>query len=494
MVNPFENAVHPGEQRSFTPDDRSLSHSASIQHEALALWQQAALSGRRERLSEPTHIDTGNHAELFGSRADKSVSAETNRDKLMESAARHFKNDPEKLLAFKHDMSAFEDRMGKAGAVDVQKTYAEVQRLLDSPSKIVKEAERVSIASDIIHRAAFSTQSNQGMSNDCVAASLENRLYSRSPAEAAKLVTDTVLTGRFTDTAGRVVTVSHATIANSDGELTADAKKLGLEPRSQGDRIMQAIIRNEEYAAMNSVDGVNAANNGLKYEIGKPTKDNPTGEFVRDYSERPPVDVSISHMGMQADSNAVYSGLSSKTNERDFEFSDPESTGPNVAAFKHKLESMQGQYPLVVVVNPNEEPFASAPGTRGLSDLNHAITVEGYDPNTGMVRYRNSNFGSREQTISADKLFDGMRANLDDSVVAAVAKVFKEHKAEIDQHPERMGTVLYNILNQAEVAQRLQLLKRLEIVAGMKLEHYLSREQERELGIAPTFFESIFGR
>jgi hypothetical protein len=493
MVTPFENAVHPGEQPLLMTGDHSANVNR-VQHEALALLQRASVSSKRDRPTEPAYVDTGNHAELFGRGADAPASAETNRDKLMESAARHLKNDPEKLLAFKRDMSAFEDRMGKAGADDVQKTYAEVERLLDTPSKIVKEAERVSIASDIIHRAALSTQSNQGMSEDCVAASLENRLYTRSPAEAAKLVTDTVLTGHFTDTKGRVVTVSHATIANPDSELTVDAKKLGVEPRSQGDRIMQAIIRNEDYTAMNAVDGPQSANHGRKYEIGKPTRDNPTGEFVRDYSQHPPEDVSMSNMGMQADSNAVYFALSKKANERDFEFSDPESTGPNVQVFKQKLQSMQGQYPLVVIVNPNEDPFASAPGTRGLSDLNHAITVEGYDPKTGMVRYRNSNFGSREQTISADKLFDGMRANLDDSVIAVVAKAFNDHKADIDQHPERMGTVLYDFLNEAEFSQRLQLLKKLEAATGMKLEHYLSREQERELGIAPTFFESIFGR
>jgi hypothetical protein len=491
MVNPFENHVQPGDHAAPKDGDHT-PNSGGIQRESLALMQQALLAGKRDRAPLPTHIDTGNHAELFAS--TEKAAPVTYRDYLMESAARHFKNDPEKLQDFQKDMATFEGRMGKDSIVDVQRTYAEVQRLLDTPSKIVKEAEKVSIAADIMHRAAFSTQSNQGMSEDCAAAAVENRLFTRSPAEAAKLMTDTVLTGHFTDTRGSVVTVSHATIAHPGAQVTADAKAKGVEPRSRGDQIMQAIIRNEDYAQLNAGDDPKMANNGLKYEIGNATLSNPTGEYVRDYSKMPPQDVSDSNTGMRSDLNSVYAGLSTKEQFPDFEIGDPSATGPNVEAFKNKLQSMQGRYPLAIIINPNEEPFATEPGTRGLSDINHAITVEGYDPKTGLVSYRNSNFGSREQTISADKLFDSMRANLGDSVVSGVADALKDHRADIEQHPERIGPVIYDFLNRAEFGQRLDVLKSLEAASGMKLERYLSRAQERELGIAPTFLESIFGR
>lgn len=479
----LEQATRPRESQSET------SHA---QHEALGLLHSRALPSRRNRDAEPAYLDTGNHAELF---SYKGETANPGREALLESAARHFKNDPEKLQALTRDMAAFEARMGTAGAQDVQNTYVEVARLMDTPSKIVKDGEKIGIAADIIHRAAFSTQSNQGMSNDCAAASLENRLYTRSPAEAAKLVTDTVLSGHFTDAQGRVVTVSHATIAHPDYDLNADARAIGVELRNQGDRVMQAIIRNEEYAATNAMMyGPQGVNSGLKYEIGKPTRENPTGEFVRDYSQRPSVDVSINNLGMRSDLNAVYSGLSSKQNERDFEFADPASTGANVEAFKQKLLAMKGQFPLTVIVNPNEEPFASAPGNRGLADINHAITIESYDAKTGVVRYRNSNFGSKELSISVEKLFDGVRANIGDDVIPFIAKAFKENEAEMEKNPQRAGAAIYDFLNRAEFSQRLQLLRRLEAASGIKLEHYLSREQEKELGIAPTFLESIFGR
>jgi hypothetical protein len=382
----------------------------------------------------PTHLDIGTTSQLYGAHAGRSQSAarteraaadsteagrqsgattlslEGARDQALQAASEKFKNDPYALRNFREDSAKFERRMSDTSEhrEEAARTYQQISRLLNGHSAFLSNQECATIASDVLHSASHPTAANQGNSFDCGAASLSNQIYARQPSAAARAVADVALTGSYTDTKGHTISLDHDTIAIHRTELNEEEKHYGVEQRSHGDQILQSIIRNEDLAgAGDSRDGTGQ---GWRYEIHKPTAQNPTGETVIDYTTNPPTDRSRSYIGMRdGGSEGIYQRMTGSDTR--FSLTGHDADGMSLFQFRDRLNSsnMFHQYPLDGTVHMDREPFKSSMGAQSGTGIDHAITIEGYDPKTDTVRYRNSAFGSRQLTMSARELYDAMR-------------------------------------------------------------------------------------
>jgi hypothetical protein len=408
-------------------------------------------------------------------------------EQLIASASRSFNGDASKLAAFENNMNTFEERMKSSSPEDVAQTYGEVKRLLDTSSVIVSDQQRATLASDVMKRAAHPLESNQGNSNDCAAASIENLLYAKSPALAAGYVADVALTGKFTDQQGNVVSVDKETIATQRPEMTDKETKFGFEPRNFGDQVIQASIRNEELALVNARNGISSdGQKGLKYEV-RDGDDfvNKTGEQVIDYSENPPKDVTPDwYSGMQGDDiKDVAAALDPKNSKNSDNLLVGAWSVANVEQLKAALANSEPPYPRILGVNLAQKPFSKPED--GAMDAYHAITIESYDPKTNLIHYRNPNYASRDLTTDADTMYNAMLINRGDGQLTDAGNELKQARASIEKHPGVVRDATYQYLQQTEVAQRKEVLQILSKKSGIDLEQLLNDQQKRELGIAP---------
>jgi hypothetical protein len=133
------------------------------------------------------------------------------KEKLTKQAEEKFKDDPAKLAQFKDNMRLFEERSerDKLSPTETAKTYKEIDRLLEAKGdKPLKPEQRKDLAEQIIRQAADPTIIDQGGHNTCNMATVETRMYTRNPSDAARLVTDVALTGQYVATDGRRVRVN----------------------------------------------------------------------------------------------------------------------------------------------------------------------------------------------------------------------------------------------------------------------------------------------
>src|SRR5581483_3509147 len=109
-------------------------------------------------------------------------------------------------------MARFEQRAAErhppVAPEEVAKTYREVSTLLaDKPDAPVSAEDRVKLAEQVVRQAAVPTSIDQGGNSTCNVTVVEAVAYTKSPAEAAKLVADVATTGQFTSPDGKVYPV-----------------------------------------------------------------------------------------------------------------------------------------------------------------------------------------------------------------------------------------------------------------------------------------------
>jgi hypothetical protein len=470
-----------------------------MQHQHLAGKDVHPANGRAQQV---THLDLGTARDVYGSpastarasdrhppleKADQKVetrepaptpSLRTARDQAMASAAEKFKDDPQKLAQFRTDSADFERRMNQnpGSEAEIARTYQQVVRLLDGHSNIVPDAERVKIASEVMHRAAHPTESNQGNSFNCDAAAISNQLYSHNPSAAARAVADTTLTGSYVDAAGHKISLDHDTIATHRTQQLPEQVATGAEPRSHADQILQAVVRNEALS-INLEDGTAQ---GYRYEIHKPTAQNPTGEFVYDYSTHPRTDRSRYYVGMDTNQEStIYHQMTGEY--REFSVTPYAAGEQTLDQFRRNLQDRKGQYPLDVGVHLDREPFKSSMHGQDGSTIDHAITVESYDPKTDTVHYRNSAFGSRECTISGEALFNAMHMHRSDAEVQATSKQLSALAPRIASEPaaaEDVGRQLGRFLRETEPSQRRAIIDQLRRESGVDIEKLMTPQDQ----------------
>jgi hypothetical protein len=414
------------------------------------------------------------------------------RESLLNAARDKYKNDPKALEAFQQDMNTFEKRMSKwpTLAPEIGRTYGQIEKLLNGHSIDVSDKERVKIAGQVMHQVA-KPQINQGNSEDCLAASLETRLYERAPSQAAKLMADMTLNGGYETTDHRTIRLDQGTIANYRPEVA----NAGQEPRSHASQIMQAVLRNIELDKINQ-----EGTTDLRYEIHPPGGLLDNGERVMDYSKHPAEDVSKTNLGMRfTDAEAVYDKVAGT---KDNGFSTYFYSHQNSDEFKRALDEMarKGKFPATIGVNLLQEPFMSQGGgpwaAVGAAIMSngmpmHAVTINSYDPRTGKIEYTNHVNGSETHSISRDDLFKTMFQPALPGYVDVLAKGINE---EMKKDPSVKANVEHNIstlLTFMQPDQRKQVLEELSQKTGLDLQSQLTREERARLGVESGVFDFL---
>jgi hypothetical protein len=345
------------------------------------------------------------------------------RERLIALAKERFQNDPDALANFQHDMGDFEKRMMATSPIEVQRTYTQLARILNGRSAIVSDENRVKLAQQVMHEAAHPDRDiSQGMSDTCVAASLESRAYTQSPSAAAKMVADIALTGTFTTADGRTITpttgIAHP-YAN-DG--------MDQPGRSFASQIFQVTAMNV-YADM--LNQSQKPPGHYRYAI-TPSSDKgvPFEEHIYDDSKHPPGDVPYG--GVRDDKNVLESMYYKITGKPDQSVVLSGTNVDSLEDFKNKLSqaARAGQFPLVISVYPNNDPVSSEfeeykkspafqqwqkdhPGVDTyLSWSRHAITIQNYDPRTGRVTYLDPSLSHEPRQTEVATLAQGMGVTL----------------------------------------------------------------------------------
>jgi hypothetical protein len=489
LASPADKA-HPGDAPLGSGPSPAQSESIAFM-KATSLGKQPPVDGTTNfspdaaaRKSEPNQLDITPLKELTPQAAATDVQGA--HEQLIASASKSFNSDASKLATFEKNMNTFAERMKSTSPEDVAKTYGEVKRLLDTSSLIVSSKQRATLAADVMERAAHPFESNQGNSNDCAAASIENLLYAKSPALAAEYVADVALTGKFRDQQGNVVSVDKETIATQRSEITDKEKRLGSEPRNYGDQVIQASIRNEELALVNAKNGISSdGQKGLKYEVRDAGVNNKTGEQVTDYSKDPPQDVTPDWFGgMQGDDiKDVAVALDPKNAKGSDNLLIGAWSVANADQFKAILANPEPPYPRILGVDSANPPFSKPDDDQW--DAYHAITIESYDPKTNLVHYRNPNYASRDLTTDADTMYNAMLINRGDGQLTDASNTLKQARGSIEKHPAVVGDATYQYLQQTEVKQRKEVLQILSQRSGIDLGQLLNDQQRRELSVEP---------
>ncbi len=170
------------------------------------------------------------------------------KDALLPDSKQYIK-DPAELKTFQENMQRFEQRAQKEGmgSAQVAQTYQQVDSLLTSVANgNTNNEQRIALAEQIINQAAAPNQIRQGNNNTCGPASIESAAYLRHPDQAARLVADTALTGKYVSLDGVVVKVDPTPQGQS---LTAGGDKVernpGADQRSYASQLFQVTALNE---------------------------------------------------------------------------------------------------------------------------------------------------------------------------------------------------------------------------------------------------------
>lgn len=312
------------------------------------------------------------------------------KEKLTKQAEEKFKDDPAKLAQFKENMRLFEERAerDKLSPIEIAKTYKEIDRLLEAKGdKPLKPEQRKDLAEQIIRQAADPTTIDQGGHNTCNMATVETRMYTRNPSDAARLVTDVALTGQYVATDGRRVRVNPGAHDEARNPNTIDGE------RSHASEIFQVTAVNLH------IDQENRKTNPrgqLRYEQ-HPTQpgSGDTGERIIDYASKPPKvldyhpQIYDENLGNLRD---VYSAITGKKEEGIVIAHDApnvdKSDGVTRISSEQELNDAlaqakkDGKMPLIVTVDTNMEPFwtDSGAGKAGGSGGGHVVTITDYTP------------------------------------------------------------------------------------------------------------------
>jgi len=311
------------------------------------------------------------------------------KEKLTERAEEKFK-DPAQLAQFKENMRLFEERAerDKVSPTEIAKTYKEIDRLLEAKGENpLKPEQRKHLAEQIMSQAADPTTIGQGGQSTCSMATVETRMYTRNPSDAARLVTDVALTGQYVATDGRRVRVNPSAHNESHSSTTKDGD------RSHASEIFQVTGVNLH------IDQENRKTNPrgqLRYEQHsvKPGSVE-SGERIIDYSSKPPKVMSYDpqitreNLGNLRD---VYSAITGKKEDgitivRDSPNSDKSDGVTRIKSEQDLNDALaqakrDGKMPLIVAVDATVEPFwtDSGSGTAGGSGGGHVVTITDYTP------------------------------------------------------------------------------------------------------------------
>ncbi|MBA3992225.1 MAG: hypothetical protein C0469_01775 [Cyanobacteria bacterium DS2.3.42] len=192
------------------------------------------------------------------------------------------KLNPERRDRIYRRMEEFETRARNEHltAAQVDATYEQIQRLIQTPSASLTEEQRLNIAEQTISMAADPTSIDQGMHDTCGAAVVEVRTYMRHPEKAIQLVADAALTGEVWTKSGKTLPID----VTPHDTSKLDFPKSGQ--RSHASELFQVAAIN---LALNARPGIQEGSLAYRQNDRRPETIN-FGERVIDYSQHPPTD------------------------------------------------------------------------------------------------------------------------------------------------------------------------------------------------------------
>ncbi len=337
---------------------------------------------------------------------------------------------------FSRDMDVFAERARATGLSDneVSETYRQIGRIFDAgPTATLSHAQRLALASQVMHNAAYPTEIRQN-ENTCNVASLEVRTYTRQPSAAAALVADVASSGSF---------------CGHDG-TTVRLDSRSLTPSVLGTVDLFQEVRRRNFASqIFQVTAANIANirdpdfRSLRYEQRPPAARGDMGEALVDTRNGRTVQHEPGAAGRPNGLIAANESITGRRNdgasflvnlERRGRTSTRAGVFSNAEELGQRLETLSrsGQLPAIVSVHANSDLFPQSPGEIPSDPFNdgHFVSVTGYDPVTRTVRY-DDQYGPaddhNDRPVSLQSFYDAthvVRANaLLDRLVSARANM-----------------------------------------------------------------------
>ncbi len=340
----------------------------------------------------------------------------------------------DELARFRENMDAFESRARKQNlpADEIAKTYAEIEKILEHEGKQpLSEKQRLAIAQQVMDQAAHPDSIDQGFHNTCNVTTVETRLYTRNPSEAARLVSEVTRTGKFTARDGTVVQVGAESLP-PDPEAAVNPPHYGA--RSHASQLFQVTALNmyhqTEAFTYTDKQGVqhNVPPGAMRYEQRKPVpgRADDTGERLVDTTTRPPKVVDKS---ADIKDDAIVRVNNRLTGEvandillchKDDVYGDASKVGTvgsqEELSDKIARAKAEKKLPLIIRVNTDNEPWLhdSGAGAAGGSGGAHVVTVTDYEPGPPARVQVDNQWGERDdhqgdKAISIHDLYGSMR-------------------------------------------------------------------------------------
>lgn len=388
------------EPHRFSDGDRGVSRSSDLSINDLDIGEFRSFSPNQNLRMLSEHLP---RVEIVDGQPARTNIYDTPESSLRRRIASDYASPAmaERGARFSRDMVTFAERARAAGISEneVAETYRHVGRILDGgPNGRLSHEQRLVLASQVIHNAAFPTQIRQN-ENTCNVTTLEVRTYLRQPSAAAALIADVVTRGSFTGHDGTTVRLDNRSLTPS----VLGTTNLDEEPsrRSFASQIFQVTAAN--IANINDRDFRN-----LRYEQRPPQRRGDFGEALVDVRtgrvvEREPgaagrpngliaANESITGRRDESDAFLVNRERQGRTSTRAGVFNSAEELGQSLERL-----TRAGRMPVVIFVHanselltpqrPGETPQGRAEIPQNLFDDGHFVTITGYDPVARTVRY-----------------------------------------------------------------------------------------------------------
>jgi hypothetical protein len=288
------------------------------------------------------------------------------------------------------------------------------------------EKDRLNVAAEVMHHAAQPYDIDQGGTNTCDPTTVEKRSYALAPAEAARLVADLSLTGKYKATDGTNVALNP----------TPHGESRNNHPPKDGTRGYSSEIF--QVAAVNiELAKINASTNPpgqLRYEQHDPKGKKDTGEVIMDYSKNPPVVATQFPDGRPIKPNSPNVGSKEATEmfsaitgiyDKGMILTTPggirEGSDERVGAINSEAELQKrleeakanGQLPLMLHVFTSNEPFYDEAHMRGSKGDwgSHQVLITDYNPGPPPRATISNNWGrADDHEMNLHDVFRSMNA------------------------------------------------------------------------------------
>jgi hypothetical protein len=266
----------------------------------------------------------------------------------------------------------------------------------------IPHSQRVRLAEQIMEQASSPTAIDQGYNSTCNVATVEGRIFSRQPSEAARLITDVATTGKYISADGKIVDLGRVPGAlDPDGESLASLNR-PFDPlyredikvngrRTYASQILETTAVNLKWANASTA----TPGDVILYEKHFSAVPNDTGERLVKYRANPDGTITRQELGKAPDIRdyelmEIHNQITGGT-DKNFVIRGPGYTKapPETVLQVHSeadladvLEKManEKQFPAIIMVDVHHPPFnrfmgdPNAGGNGGL----HVVNIQGF--------------------------------------------------------------------------------------------------------------------